>query len=45
MVLDIPRDSDGPEFDWLARRLKGKGGLLIAKASDNSISDTHMYEV
>ena len=43
--LSIPRDSDGPEFTQLARRLSDKGGIMIGKANYNPILDPHVYEV
>jgi hypothetical protein len=45
MELAIPRDSDGPEFAKVTKRLRDKDGLPIGKANDNRILDTRMYQV
>jgi hypothetical protein len=45
MELAIPRDSDGPEFAKVTKRLRDKDGLPIGKANDNPILDTRMYQV
>jgi hypothetical protein len=45
MELAIPRDSDGPEFARITKRLKDKDGLSIGRANNNLILDTIMYEV
>jgi hypothetical protein len=45
MELAIPRDSDGPEFARVTKRLKDKDGLPIGRANNNPILDTRMYEV
>jgi hypothetical protein len=45
MELAIPRDSDGPEFARVTKRLKEKDGLPIGRANNNPILDTRMYEV
>jgi hypothetical protein len=45
MELAIPRDSDGPEFAKVTKRLRDKDRLPIGKANDNPILDTRMYQV
>jgi hypothetical protein len=45
MELAIPRDSDGPKFARVTKRLKDKDGLPIGRANNNPILDTRMYEV
>jgi hypothetical protein len=45
MELAIPRDSDGPEFARVTKRLKDKDGLPIGRANNNPILDKRMYEV
>ncbi len=45
MELAIPRDSDGPEFARVTKRLKDKDGFSIGRANNNPILDTRMYEV
>jgi hypothetical protein len=45
MELAIPRDSNGPEFARVTKRLKDKDGLPIGRANNNPILDTRMYEV
>jgi hypothetical protein len=45
MELTIPRDSDGPEFARVTKRLKDKDGLPIGRANNNPILDTRMYKV
>jgi hypothetical protein len=45
MVLAIPRDSDGPNFTRVTKRLKDKDGLPIGRANNNPILDTRMYKV
>jgi hypothetical protein len=45
MELAIPRDSDGPEFVRVTKRLKDKDGLPIGRANNNPILNTRMYEV
>jgi hypothetical protein len=44
MELAVPRDSDGPKFARVTKRLKDKDRLPIGKAN-NPILDTIMYEV
>jgi hypothetical protein len=43
--LAIPRDTDGPEFARVTKRLKDKDELPIGRANNNPILDTIMYEV
>jgi hypothetical protein len=45
MELDIPRDSNGPGFARVTKRLKDKDGLPIGRANNNPILDTRMYKV
>jgi hypothetical protein len=45
MELAIPRDSDGPEYARVTKRLKDKNGLPIGTANNNPILDTRLYEV
>ena len=45
MELSLDRQSDGPEFSRVTKRLKDKEGRSIGIASDNPILDTWMYEV
>ena len=45
MKLSLDRQSDGPEFARVTKRLKDKEGRSIGIASDNPILDTRMYEV
>jgi hypothetical protein len=45
MELAIPRDSNGPKFARVTKRLKDKDGLPIGRANNNPILDTRMYEV
>jgi hypothetical protein len=45
MELAIPRDSDGPEYARVTKRLKDKDGKPIGMANNNPILDTRLYEV
>ena len=45
MELAIPRDSDGPEFARVTKRLRDANGLPIGTANDNPLLDTRIYEV
>jgi hypothetical protein len=45
MELAIPRDSYGPEFARVTKRLKDKDGLPNGRAHNNSILNTRMYKV
>ena len=45
MELAMPRESDGPEYARVTKRLKDAKGLPIGTANDNPILDTRMYEV
>ena len=45
MEVALPRDSEGPEFARVTKRLWDANGLPIGTANDNPILDTHMYEV
>ena len=44
MELAMPRESDGPEYARVTKRLKDAKGLPIGTANDNPILDTRMYE-
>ena len=45
MELSLDRQSDGPEFARVTKRLKDKEGRSIGIASENLILDTRMYKV
>ena len=45
MELAIPRDSEGPEFARVTKRLRDADGLPIGTANDNPLLDTRLYEV
>ena len=45
MEVALPRDSEGPEFARVTKRLRDANGLPIGTANDNPILDTRMYEV
>ena len=45
MGVALPRDSEGPEFARVTKRLRDANGLPIGTAKDNPILDTCMYEV
>ena len=45
MEVALPRDSEGPEFARVTKRLWDANGLPIGTANDNPILDTRMYEV
>ena len=45
MEVTIPRDSDGPEFARVTKRLRDANGIPIGSANDNPILDTRVYEV
>ena len=45
MEIALPRDSDGPEFARVKKRLRDMDGKPIGRAHDNPILDTRMYEV
>ena len=45
MELALPRDSDGPEYARVTKRLRDANGLPIGTANDNPILDTRVYEV
>ena len=45
MELVLPRDSEGPEFARVTKRLKDANGIPIGTANDNPILDSRIYEV
>ena len=45
MEVALPRDTDGPEFAKVTRRLHDANGVPIGKANSNPILDTRVYEV
>ena len=45
MEVALPRDSEGPEFFRVTKRLQDANGLPIGTANNNPILDTRMYEV
>ena len=45
MEIALPRDSDGPEFARVTKRLRDADGIPIGTANDNPILDTRLYEV
>ena len=45
MELALPRDSEGPEFARVTKRLRDANGIPIGTANDNPILDTRVYEV
>ena len=45
MELALLRDSQGPEFSRVTKRLRDVNGLPIGNANDNPILDRQIYEV
>ena len=45
MEIALPRDSDGPEFARVTKRLRDNHGLPIGIANPNAMLDTRLYEV
>ena len=45
MEVALPRDSDGPEYAKVTKRLRDANGIPIGTANDNPILDTRLYEV
>ena len=43
--LDLDRDTEGPEFAKVTKRLKDENGLPIGTANDNPLLNTRKYEV
>jgi len=43
MELAMPRESDGPEYARVTKRLKDANGLPIGTANDNPLMDTRIY--
>ena len=44
MELALPRDSEGPEFAKVTKRLRDADGLPISRQNDNPLLDTRIYE-
>ena len=45
MELVLPRDSEGPEFARVTKRLRDANGIPIGTADDNPILDSRVYDV
>ena len=45
MEIALPRDSSGPEFAKVTKRLRDANGIPIGTANENPILDTRVYEV
>ena len=45
MEVALPRDTEGPDFARVTKRLKDANGLPIGTANENPILDTRVYEV
>ena len=45
MEVALPRDTDGPEFAKITKRLHDANGVPIGEANSNPILDTRVYEV
>ena len=45
MEVALPRDTEGPDFARVTKRLKDANGLIIVTSNDNPILDTRVYEV
>ena len=45
MEVALPRDTEGPDFDRVTKRLKDANGLPIGTANKKPILDTRVYEV
>ena len=45
MEVSLPRDSEGPEFTRVTKRLKDANGLPIGTSNENPILYTRVYEV
>ena len=45
MEIALPRDSNGPEYAKVTKRLRDANGRPIGKAHNNPILDTRLYEV
>ena len=43
--MALPRDSEGPEYARVVKRLRDANGLPIGTARDNPILDSRIYEV
>jgi hypothetical protein len=45
MELALPRDGEGPEVARVTKRLRDDNGNPVGRASNNSITDTRVFEV
>ena len=45
MEIALPRDSEGPEYAKVTKRLRDANGIPIGTANDNPMLDTRLYEV
>ena len=45
MEVSLPRDTEGPDFACVTKRLKDANGLPIGTANEKPIFDTRVYEV
>ena len=45
MEVALPRDTEGPDFYRVTKRLKDENGLPIGTANEKPILDTSVYEV
>ena len=43
MEVALPRDTEGPDFACVTKRLKDANGLPIGTANENPILDTRVY--
>ena len=44
MKVALPRDTEGPDFACVTKRIKDANGLPIGTANENTILDTRVYE-
>ena len=45
MEIALPRDSDGPEYTKVTKRLRDANGIPIGTTNNNPILDTRLYQV
>ena len=45
MGVALPRDTEGPDFARVTKRIKDENGLTIGTSNENPILDTRVYEV
>ena len=45
MEVSLPKNTEGPDFDRVTKRIKDANGLTIGTANKNPILDTRVYEV